>query len=186
MPPTAEIEVVFVRERLASSADVTAKPILDSAVLSVRLLRWRVYIWTHLRTSERALLNRHVVADDFSVSERVRAWICEVASFVDVPLESDAGQLADFDASLGTRRGIDEDLAELPPHVARKIEAWLTIGPDAEFVALTEPDPDRLLLRADVVEFDDAKPWNSRVPKRGLMREELEREARRLAYDGSS
>lgn len=105
-----------------------------------------------------------------------------MAAFVEVPLApgSEPYALEDYRGSLINRETIDEKLEALPREVRKEVARWLRDGPDAEFLRLTEADEDRLLIRADFCDKSAAQIWNSRVPRRGLARVALEREADRL------
>ena len=118
---------------------------------------------------------------DPSVASRLRAWASEVEGFIDVPLGSSSELIAleDYRGSLINRGDIDDKLHKLPADVRDAVEGWLRDGPDAEFLSLTEPDDDRLLIRADLDDTPEGKIWDSRVPRGGLARIALKREARR-------
>lgn len=119
------------------------------------------------------------------MASSLAAWAREVEAFSEVPL----GSISEFYApeglrdSLINREVIDNKLAVLPHDVRLEVEQWLRDGPDAEFIRLTESDNDRLLVRADFCDAADGGIWASRVPRRGVARAALEREARK--FDGT-
>jgi hypothetical protein len=128
-------------------------------------------------------------SDLLSIGDHVEIWARQVSKFIDVPLKPEhrnlddyVWELHDYEGYLANRDFLEEKLAGLPVEVRRNVEAWLSTHADADFLAMTEPDHDKLLQRA-MVDQSDSGPWNSRVPKRGLMRALLEHQARRINYN---
>ena len=144
-------------------------------------MRWPLdQLLQHLGESASLLTTGDELGDP-SLASRLRAWASEVEAFIDVPLGSNSELIAleDYRGSLINRDDIDDRLHELPVDVRDAVEGWLRDGPDAEFLSLTEPDDDHLLIRADIDDAPEGKIWDSRVPRSGLTRIALEREARK-------
>ena len=129
-------------------------------------------------------------AGDPSLASRLATWTSEVEACIYISPGESSELIAfhDYWASLDTRDDIDCLARELPADVRIAVESWLRDGPDAEFVRLTEPDDDHLLVRAGLVDDPEGEIWDSRVPRDGLARTALEREALRndsLSSDGA-
>jgi hypothetical protein len=143
-------------------------------------VRWPVdQLLQHLGVNA-ALLTAGDEYNDPPLASRLRSWASEVEAFIEVPLDSSTSEmiaLEDYRASLLNRGDIGDMVEELPADVREAVERWLGEGPDAEFLSLTEPDDDHLLIRADIDDAPEGKLWDSRVPQRGLARIALERRA---------
>jgi hypothetical protein len=173
--------------RARSEARYWYRLIIIRSKHAVLLAPWWLFRWRCLSRAERKLL-RQVPPDDVrSIADSIRAWIIGVTNTVDEPLGPEHGDLDelvehlyDYEGAITDRASIDDLLDSLPGELTSKLQTWLAHGPDATFVDLTEPDPDNLLARAGMGSNGGRKPWDVRVPKRGLVRALLEREAERL------
>jgi hypothetical protein len=120
-------------------------------------------------------------SDNPPLGQHLGAWAREVQAFIEVPLDCEVTEfiaLEDFYASQLNRAGIDRTLNELSGDVREPVEEWLREGPDAEFIRLTEPDTEGLLIKAELVEATTGQIWDSRIPRLGLARAAIEAAAR--------
>lgn len=117
----------------------------------------------------------------------VRHWEDSVDNLL-IPTESQVGRypdyvhFADYEGTLVARVEADDLLAEAPFDERAQFEARLRAA-DSVFVGNTDPDTARLLLRSCVLPVDDyevgTQVWLTRVPKHGVFRRAIEREANR-------
>jgi hypothetical protein len=117
----------------------------------------------------------------------VRDWEYNVKHLL-IPTDSQVGRygdyqnLADYEGTLNARTGAEDLLAEAPPEDRAEFEARLRAA-DSIFVENTDPDTAHLLIRSGVLPVDDEEVsnqiWLTRLPKHGVYRRAIEREATR-------
>jgi hypothetical protein len=117
----------------------------------------------------------------------VRDWEYNVKHLL-IPTDSQVGRyddyvhFADYEGTLIARTEAEDLLAVAPPEDRAGFEARLRAA-DSTFVENTDPDMAHLLVRSDVLPVDDDEVsdqvWLTRLPKHGVYRRAIEREATR-------
>lgn len=143
-----------------------------------------------LSPGEREALMARLPGSRYSIDRNIRMWIVEVSATIDVRHTRGLGgaaqaeiELYDFQGAIANRKNLASDLADtIPDDLRRRVEDWLASGPDARFLKLTELDTDHLLTRSFSVFSITGAPWDTRVPRDGLIRALVEENARRLEH----
>jgi hypothetical protein len=114
-----------------------------------------------------------------TIEERSQSWLTVIRRIIGRSAEEndlrDHELLIEYDGAVSCRIALHLRSESLPPVVKAAFVSWLANGPDAEFMAITEPDHQGLLGHA--LHIDDVSKdfVLQRIPKVGAVRDALDR-----------